>query len=596
MLKSRAINATATRVLQSFWKRCLAIPTCSQPLGVALPTDEHACSVSLPTWSSVVGYEEGHAHVTNALSTGYPRFVYHPYVVQLMQAVVERHGNPATEDCLLLPTLGAALRCQAFLQQSLLRMQTKDNALIREPSDETVDSNRSIRHVSATENVHAVIFPAQTAAGVSAKAYWQHTGEIVSSRRAEAALEALDLPIQRYVTSCQSVAHPACAKKISDTTSHNPEVSQKLLKRRIANDWIDNGSVTENEVFLVSSGMAAIYGALRSARRYHQSQQSDLKQGGKSIVYGFPYLDTLKMCSRPELSPAGVEFFGKGDRTDLEQLERVLSQSNAKSFSVLFTEVPSNPLLQCPDLVRLRELADRHNFCLVVDDTIANFLNINVFDYADAVCSSLTKLVSGRGDAIAGSIVTNPQTERGRWMQSDLMANEEEGAVWGPDVSAVLTNSTDFVERNETINATAISLATWLREQPDVATVYYPPFNADDKMTPLLRPGMGYGGVVSLVLHPHVCQRSFFDALNVAKGPSLGTNFTLVCPYTLLAHYHELDFAMSYQVPPNLLRVAVGLEPFDELQEKFASALDTSRLYPKLVMADMKDSTADPKQ
>jgi hypothetical protein len=85
------------------------------------------------------------------------------------------------------------------------------------------------------------------------------------------------------------------------------------------------------------------------------------------------------------------------------------------------------------------------------------------------------------------------------------------------------------------------------------------------------------------LLDQHICQRTFFDALDVAKGPSLGTNFTLACPYTLLAHYHELDFAMEYNVQPNLLRVSVGLESFDCLKDKFDHALSTSRLHPKIV-------------
>jgi hypothetical protein len=60
------------------------IPTGSRPLGSPMPTDEHACSVSLPTWSSVVGYEEGDTMIIQAMRCGYPRFVYHPYVVLLM--------------------------------------------------------------------------------------------------------------------------------------------------------------------------------------------------------------------------------------------------------------------------------------------------------------------------------------------------------------------------------------------------------------------------------------------------------------------------------------------------------------------------------
>ena len=92
----------------------------------------------------------------------------------------------------------------------------------------------------------------------------------------------------------------------------------------------------------------------------------------------------------------------------------------------------------------------------------------------------------------------------------------------------------------------------------------------------------GYGGLMAILLHPHICQRTFYDRLDLSKGPSLGTDFTLVCPYTLLAHYHELDFAMSYDVQPNLLRIAVGLEDLGVLKERFEKALGESVLHKKL--------------
>jgi cystathionine gamma-synthase len=315
--------------------------------------------------------------------------------------------------------------------------------------------------------------------------------------------------------------------------------------------------------------------------------------GGTSIVFGFPYLDTLKLCSRQELCPAGVEFFGCGNARDLDHLEKLLRKQPQKSYSALFTEVPSNPLLQCPDLFRLRELADEFNFCIVVDDTISNFLNVDVLEtgLADAVCTSLTKLVSGRGDVIAGSVVTNPHTERGRWMKQDLLRRlgNDTGGLYCQDAQAVLCNSTDFVERNAIVNRTTERLADWLLEHPDVETVYYPKHSAPMyEKVKRKEANAGYGGLLSILLHPHICQRNFYDALNVAKGPSLGTNFTLVCPYTLLAHYHELDFAMSYNVHPNLLRIAVGLEPFAVLQAKFETALRSSRLYPKICMNNNK--------
>ena len=64
-----------------------------------------------------------------------------------------------------------------------------------------------------------------------------------------------------------------------------------------------------------------------------------------------------------------------------------------------------------------------------------------------------------------------------------------------------------------------------------------------------------------------------YNNLAISKGPSLGTSFSLCCPYMLLAHYRELDWAESRGVPPHLLRVSVGLEDCDELWDRFALAL-----------------------
>jgi cystathionine gamma-synthase len=97
-----------------------ALPSSSLPLGHPLPLDEHACSVSLPTWCSVVGYEEGSPSVTNKLACGYPRFVYHPYVIQLMEAVLEIDKEKSQMegqefDCIVLPSRNSAIRCHDFL-------------------------------------------------------------------------------------------------------------------------------------------------------------------------------------------------------------------------------------------------------------------------------------------------------------------------------------------------------------------------------------------------------------------------------------------------------------------------------------------------
>lgn len=71
-------------------------------------------------------------------------------------------------------------------------------------------------------------------------------------------------------------------------------------------------------------------------------------------------------------------------------------------YLAVFCEFPGNPLLKSPDLRRLRSLADHHDFAIVVDETIGNFMNVNVLPYADVVVSSLTKVFSGDSNVMGG--------------------------------------------------------------------------------------------------------------------------------------------------------------------------------------------------
>lgn len=84
----------------------------------------------------------------------------------------------------------------------------------------------------------------------------------------------------------------------------------------------------------------------------------------------------------------------------------------------------------------------------------------------------------------------------------------------------------------------------------------------------------GYGGLFSVVLKDEKSASTFYNHLRCAKGPSLGTNFTLCSPYAILAHFAELDWAEQYGVCRFLVRVSVGLETEEELLDMFSKALD----------------------
>jgi cystathionine gamma-synthase len=98
---------------------------------------------------------------------------------------------------------------------------------------------------------------------------------------------------------------------------------------------------------------------------------------------------------------------GHGLDADIDKLEEILEQEHSYSPSTppvlaLFTEFPSNPLLRSANLPRLRALADKYGFLIIVDETIGNFVNVEVVPYADIVVSSLSKVFSGDANVMGG--------------------------------------------------------------------------------------------------------------------------------------------------------------------------------------------------
>lgn len=125
------------------------------------------------------------------------------------------------------------------------------------------------------------------------------------------------------------------------------------------------------------------------------------------MTFSFPYTDTLKILNK--WGP-GCHFLGTGGSDDINALEKILMETeqnpNEPRILALFCEFPSNPLLRSPDLIRIRELADKYGFFIVVDETIGNFINVEVVTYADIVVSSLTKIFSGDANVMGGRLVS----------------------------------------------------------------------------------------------------------------------------------------------------------------------------------------------
>lgn len=360
-------------------------------------------------------------------------------------------------------------------------------------------------------------------------------------------------------------ARSAIKRRIAGALRGDHELSRTPLPESdMASNTRGIVNLREEDIYLFPCGMSAIFNthrALLGAR------------GGsslKSINFGFPYVDTLKILEK--FGPGAV-FYGHASESDLDDLERRLQ--GGERFLALFCEFPGNPLLTCPNLARIRRLADGYGFAVVVDETIGTFANINVLPFADVVVSSLTKIFSGDCNVMGGSAILNPNGRYYSSLKEFARAEfEEADTYWPEDVIFMERNSRDFASRIDRINANAEAICGVLRASPLIKHVFYPKYNESRANYDACRvPGAGYGGLLSVVFRRGEQARAFYDAVETAKGPSLGTNFTLASPYVLLAHYQELDWAEGFGVDRNLIRISVGLEETGHIVNVFKAAL-----------------------
>lgn len=472
-------------------------------LGIPLPDSSHACSVCLPTWDAVIGYEEGREKVMRRLRSGYPRFFRHPTVERLFDNARSEIAADG-EDILLLPTRVSVQRAHRWMERQ---------------------AETAIR-ITSYNGFQCLVFPAKHKK--LADQYWRFTGEGVSSREAQ---DYLDGNLRE------------------GRKSH-------LLSRAIAKF---NGG-QEDHTFIFASGISAGLASLRAL--------PGLREGKKTLQIEFPYVDSLKIQDR----------FGNGvvylNEASGESFDEALQRIRAGEFAGVFAEIPSNPLLRTIDLPRLSEACGFSRTPLIVDDSSTGPLNVDVLPYADILTSSLTKWVSGVGDVLAGSATVRADSP----LAADLLPSlTEDAAECAPlyiaDAEVLISNLTGYAKRNAITNDNAVALADFLKNHPAISNVWHPSLTQTENYDKVKRKNGGYGGLMSITLSSPKRAPKVYDALKLSKGPSFGTAFTLICPYTLLAHYEELDWTEGCGVPTNLLRISVGQEPVETIIKAFSEAL-----------------------
>jgi cystathionine gamma-synthase len=238
---------------------------------------------------------------------------------------------------------------------------------------------------------------------------------------------------------------------------------------------------------------------------------------------------------------------------------------------VLWVETPTNPLLSIADITALAEIAHEAGALLVVDNTFASpYLQQPIALGADAIVHSTTKYLGGHSDVLGGALVV-PDSQLGERL--GFLQNAT-GAVAGPfDAWLTLRGVRTLAPRMDRHCQNASRVAGMLAAHPAVAEVFYPGLPAHPGHDIAAKQMRDFGGMVSCRLRGgehaalQVCERTRLFTL----GESLGGVESLIEHPGRMTHASAAGSPLA--VPPDLIRLSVGIESCDDLLEDLRQAM-----------------------
>ena len=260
------------------------------------------------------------------------------------------------------------------------------------------------------------------------------------------------------------------------------------------------------------------------------------------------------------------------DTTDIDAVRQALSHGTTK---LLWIESPGNPLLSITDIAACAEIAHAGGALLACDATVATPALSRPLDHgADIVMHSATKSIGGHSDLLGGALVVRDAElgTRLHWLQNAT------GGVMGPFEAFLCSRGLKTLElRVRAQSATALGLAEWLLAHPRVKTVHYPGL-ASHPGHAVARRQMtgGFGSLLSFELDGDVATaRRVVESTRLFQlAVSLGAVESLIELPAVMSHgSYEPAARRAVGIADGLIRLAVGLEAFEDLRDDLAAAL-----------------------
>lgn len=476
----------------------------------------HAVSMSLPEVADVIGYEEKRVETLSRLKAGYPRFVAHAYVERILDFNRESKGIEGPE--FVINSRKAA--------EHIISLFGIEGAVIFED-----------------DGIVTLTIPPDKEIEAKVLSFIQHTGCLVSSRKAEDYL-------------FRKGAIPSVFKE--DVISADP---QKKIQNVLASFY----SGSKMSVLLATSGMNAVYSAFRVLDQIRGEEGKNIW-----IRLGWLYVDNIRIL---EKYSRGTQIFH--EVVDLDDLEKYLEKEGHKVAGIL-TESPTNPLIQVPDYPELKKLLGKYGIPLVADISVAGSAVVDLSPYADIIVESLTKFASGNADVMMGALFLNPTSPYFEKLKEECPLYLETPYI--RDCERLAFEVQGYENRVREISKNAKVLAEFFEAHPKIKAVHWSGSEENHgNFRKIVRDQDLHCGVITI--EPRVPLESFYDSLELLKGPSFGTEFTLNMLYMYLAHYELVSteagrvFLKEVGLDPSLIRISVGRENPDFLIEEYKKAL-----------------------
>jgi cystathionine gamma-synthase len=288
--------------------------------------------------------------------------------------------------------------------------------------------------------------------------------------------------------------------------------------------------------------------------------------GQRVLLGNDAYGGTFRLIARV-WGPLGMQWTA-ADLTDVDALARDWPAETA----MVWLETPTNPLLTCIDIADVASIAHDHGALVVVDNTFATpYLQQPLNLGADLVVHSATKYLGGHSDVIGGFVALDDDAlgDRLRFTQNAA------GAVPAPfDCYLVLRGVKTLGVRMDRHCENARAVVDLLVRHPAVERVLYPQLPDHPGHVAAARQMRDFGGMVSFTL---------WGGIDAAKRVAASTElFTLAeslgAVESLIEHPGEMTHASvagsPLEVPPNLIRLSVGIESSADLVADLEQALD----------------------